>query len=266
MNDTSPQGNRLLIALSIAFSVLTLTTIGFGVSTVVLLNGAHGAVEKPLPTPTPTAEASGETTTIDGFEISAATDFTVEEVALAVQAYNERASVYAVLTNESGAEAAYAFFDVTSYREDGTIVERGLDIVYVPPGDSSILQAELPEDLSEVVSIVMEQTDIEWSAPANGGGVDVTSIASTSSTDHVEVQLTSELDTAAENIDIYVFAHVDDELVGVCHVWADIPAADGSFDDLCDWAPTPIDDPVMGDEIPEDAVFDAYVRLEAPRD
>lgn len=264
MIDPVERPNRLLIVLSIVFSALTITTVGLGISTIVLLNGRAGAAAQPTPTPTPTAAAATGTTTIDGFEISAATDLAVERLALAVVSHSDQVNVYAVLTNENRSEAADAVFDVTSYREDGSIVDRGLDIVYIPPGDSSVLQVELPEDLSDVVSIVIEQTRVDWLPPVNGGTLEVASVEASGLPDLLDVQLTSQLDLPAENTLAYLFAYDGEELIGICEAWGDLPATGGAFEDLCTWAPTPVDDPVMGDALPEDTEFEAYVRLEAP--
>ena len=265
MTESDRKRKGLLIGLSIAFSVLTLTTIAFGASTIFLLatGRATASAPSPSPTPTPTASAGHQSTTIDGFSVSSVSDLSVDHFALAVPSHSEAAHVYALLTNESGSQAADAFFDVTTYREDGSIVERGLDIVYVPPGETGILQVELPEDLSEVVAIVIEQTMVDWLAPAVSGGADVVSATSSGLSELLEVRLSSTLSQPVDGVDVYVVGYVDDEIVGFCDLWADIPESGVAFDDLCDWAPAVSDEPVLADALPEDIEFEAHVRFEA---
>lgn len=264
MSDSAWTHHRLLIGLSIAFSVLTLTAVAFGVATIALL-GNRAAAPGPAPTPTQAAASAPPADIIDGVEITAFSDLAAERFALA-SSYGDSVSVYVLLTNEDGSQAVEAFFDVTTYREDGSIVDRGLDIVYIPPGDTGVLQVELPEDLSEAESIVIEQTAIDLYAPDVAGGAAVVSMESAGLEDVFEVQLTSELSGPVENAFVYVFAYADDEVIGICELWGDIPTGGSAFDGLCDWAPTPIDNPVTDGTLPDGVEFEAYVRMENPQD
>ncbi|MBO0979513.1 hypothetical protein [Microbacterium sp. SD291] len=266
MTDPVQKRKGLLIGLSIAFSVLTLTTVGFGAATIFLLatNGTADAAPSASPTPTPTATPGHASATIQGFDVSAVSDLSVEQFALAIPSHSETANIYALLTNESESQAADAYFDVTTYREDGRIVERGLDIVYVPPGQTGVLQVELPEDLSGVVSIVIEQTIIDWLAPAVSGGAEVVSVTSTGlSDDFLDVQLTSTLSRPVDGADVHLIGYVDDQIVGVCELWTDIPESGVSFEDLCDWSPAVADEPVPAEALPDGIEFEAYVRFDA---
>lgn len=266
MAGPSARRNGLLIGLSIAFSALTLTTIGFGISTIALLAGRGAAITQtdPSPSATPTAQPGQFSTTIDGFEITSTSDFTVERVVLAVESYSGRAVLYAFLTNEDDARAADTFFDVTAYREDGSIVDRELDAVYAPSGETSVLRAELPEDLDEVVTISIEQTSIEWLAAGVTGDVTVDSVTDPDFGGLLEVQLTSGLSGAVEHADVYLVAYDDKDLVGVCKLWTDIPASGSPFEGLCEWSPAAVDDPVMTGSFPDDLEYEAYVRMDAP--
>lgn len=265
MTGPGDQRRGLLIGLSIAFSVLTLTTIGLGAATIALLSFSGSATAAPAtPSPTPSFPPGYAATTIDGYEISAVTDLTVDAFALTVSAYDGDVSLNALMTNEDETRGAQVFFDITAYREDGSIIERGLDIVYAPPGETSIMRSSLP-DLDEAVAITVEQTAIDWLAPDVTGGATVDTVTATGLGDLLEYTLTSTISVPTEYVDLFLVGSLDDEIVGVCTGFEDIPASGVSFEGHCDWENAAIADPIdVEDELPDDVEFRVYVRLDAP--
>lgn len=261
---TAQEKRRLLVGLSIAFGVLTLAAVGFGFTTMQLLGARAAVVAEPTPTPTATPTKKGPpSATIDGYEISAITDLTAERFALTV-GFDGSTKVYTLLTNEDASQAADTSFDVTSYRADGTIVERGSGSVYVQAGASAMLELRLPADLTEVETIVIEQTRLDWSAPDVTGEVTVVAMPGDGDLGVFDVQYTSGLSRPVESVDVYVLVSVDDEIIGVCNGWEDIPASGTSFEGICYWEPAAIEDPVAEGPLPDGVKFEAYVSLDAP--
>lgn len=265
MNTVRSRSDRLLIGLCIAFSVLTLSTIGLGAATLVLRSTSGGTTAEATPTPTPEPSDVRTVTTIDGYEISAVTDLAVERFALSVDA-GGTAHVYAVMTNNDQSRAAKVFVDITTYREDGSIVDRSLDILYAQPGTQTVLASALPDDLDDAVSIVIEQTGVDWLDPGVDPRIEFESLSDPVADDLLEVHLTSVGSETVDYTGIIVFALVDDEVVGVCPANTMIPPSGSTFEMLCNWEPSPVADAVDLEDLPKDIEFIAYTKLDAPFD
>ncbi|WP_309102015.1 hypothetical protein [Microbacterium sp.] len=258
------RSRRLLITLAIACAVLLLTTVGFG-ATAAWLWLDRGTAASAEPTPSPSPGTSGEPTNapqqVRGYEVTVVSEIVFGDFAMTAPDSNGYTILFATMTNESSNQVANHFFDITAYREDGTIIERRSTGAYILPNQTTLFQGIFAEDISDAAAIRIEQSRTEWVEPALTG--DITLDAARSGEEgYIEGDFTSGLSAAAEYSDIFIVGFVEGEIFAVCSDLEDIPAAGGTFAAECYLEPASKGDLVDPGEIPEDATFAAYLSVD----
>jgi len=256
--------NRPLIALSIACAVLLLTTVGLGGTTAWLwLDRETAASAEPTPSPS-TADSADPTNapqSVRGYEVTVVSEVVFDDFAMTAPDSSGYTVLFATMTNESSIHVANHFFDLTAYREDGTIIERRSSGAYILPNQTTIFQGIFAEDISDAAAIRIEQSRTDWVEPALTG--DITLDAARSGDEgYVEAEFTSGLSAAAEYSDIFIVGFVDGEVFAVCSDLEDVPASGATFSAECYLEPASKGDLVDPGEIPDDATFGAYLKVD----
>ncbi|MDQ0644384.1 hypothetical protein [Microbacterium murale] len=258
--------NGLVLALAIVCAVLLITTIGFG-GVAAWLWFDRSAVAAPQPPPTPTstsATAADEPQIVQGIEVSTVSDLVFGSFAMSKITPDDYVGLYATVTNEDPERAAELYFDVTAYAEDGSILDRGPTSVYILPGQVSMFQGVFSSDITDAVSIRVEQTMGEFAEPIMTG--EVTTDKMLGGEGYVEATLVSTLSQVPEYPDVYIAGYVDGKLFGVCSDMPDIPSNAG-FTSGCYLEAVSADSQAEFaefTEFPKDAEFEAYLALDLP--
>ena len=254
--------NTAVIALAIACSVLLLATLGLGATTALLLLGG-GSTSAPEPSPAPTSTTTGTDTTdadatVQGFPVRVFSDLRVHHFALSTG--TGVPTLYALVTNTSSNQVAKTSFDITAYDADGRVIDRTLDIFYLLPDQTSMLDAGFLTDIDDLDHFTIEQLDIEWIDPAITGGATISEARTGDG--YVEADLASTLSTSAEYTEVYAAVFVDDKIVGVCYDLVDFPASAGTLTVSCGLDSAWSDDEVDVEDLPADAEVDVFLKID----
>lgn len=252
--------NTALIALAIACSVLLLSTIGLGVTTALLLQGGSSTAPQPGPAPTSTANgtAGAAAVTVQGYPVEVVSDLRVDHFALASD--TEISTLYALVTNTSSNQVAQASFDVTAYDADGRIIYRTLDLYYLLPDQTTVLDASILAAVDDLDHFTVEQTGIDWIDPAVSGGATI--VEARTGDGYAEADLRSTLSAPAEYTEIYLAVFVDDQIVGICSDLADFPADGGTLTVSCGLDPAHDENEVDVDDLPAGAKVDVFLKID----
>ena len=253
--------NIAVIVLAIACSVLLLSTIGLGVSTALLIQGGSASTPHPTPDPTSTSQgtSAGSTTTeVQDYPVTVASDLRVDHFALASD--SSISTLYALVTNTSSNQVARSSFDITAYDADGRIIYRTLDLFYLLPDQTTVLDASFLTVLDELDHFVVEQLDIEWIDPPLSGGATI--VEARTGDGHAEADLASTLSAAAEYTEVYLAVFVDDELIGICSDLTDFPANGGTLKVSCGLDPAYDKTEVDVEDLPSNAKLDVLLKID----
>lgn len=260
-----------VVALAIACGVLLLAAVGLG-GTAAWLWGERSRVETALAASEKRAAEQAEALEkldigakhqLEAFEVVVISDLELSDPVVTAPDRSGFVALYAPIVNENEEQAADVFFDVTAYSDEGRIIARTPASVYLLPGQTSLFRGILTSDMLEAETIRIEQTSLELQAPSVTGGVVLDSLAASES-GYVEGQLTSTLSQASSFSDLFLVGFVDDKIFAVCSDFPEIPA-NGAFTASCDLEYAS-ENPSTAEEveIPEDAIFDAFLALERP--
>lgn len=260
------QRNTPVIVLSICCAILFATALGFGAATLWLSNVDPAAAVGSTPSPTPTVrtDAESEPQTVQGFEITTVSDLAFDAFTLTGTDADGFTVIYAKVENEDAAQAAEAYFDITAYGPDGRVVGRTPSNMYLLPGQRSLFYGVMASDMTKVERIKIEQTNFDLAPPVVTGGISLDSILG-GDEGLVEATFTSTFSAPSEYAEVYIAGFVDEQLFAVCQDKADIPVNGGTFTVRCRLEPVSTDTPEAIEELPENAVFDAYWELDIPR-
>lgn len=250
-----PRRTGAIIALSIACSILLLTTIGLGVTTAITLWGSPIGIAQPEPTPTSTAEAAPE---VQGHPVIVTSDLTIDHFALDPR--SDLSTLYALVTNEDADQTAQASFDITAYDADGRILHRNIDLVFVFPGETTMLDASFLDPITGVDHFTIEQTSIDWVTPTATAGIAI--VEARTGEGVVEADLTSTAAAATEFSEVYFAVFVDEEIIGVCYDYVDLPAGETTLTARCRLDAAYAEDEVDVEDLPADAVVDVFLKLD----
>lgn len=261
------QRNSAFIVLSIFCAILLATAVGFGAAALWLSNVAPTSAGTPSPDPTPTVGGGAESKpqTVQGFDITTVSDLTFGAFALSATDEDGFTVIYAKIENDDPANAAEVYFDITAYGPDGRVVGRTPSNMYLLPGQRSLFYGIMASDMTKVDRIKIEQTNFDLAPPVVSGDLSVDTILG-GEEGLVEATFTSAFSAPSEYAEVYIAGFVDEQLFAVCQDKADIPAGGGTFTVRCRLDAVSTDrSPQAIDEIPEDAVFDAYWALDIPQ-
>lgn len=262
---TDPHGRRrgpLVLILGILSTVLLVTTIGFGTTTLLLWNQTSA---QPQPTPSPTESEGSDgvvETSVQGIPVRVVSDVIFDKFAMEELSARAHTLLYATVTNSEPDLAATAFFDVTVYAEDGTIIDRSPTNLYLLPGQTSMLNAILGGELDGAASIAIEQTMYSAEPPAFSGGVSLDEVGGGEG-GLVQATFTSNLSAVAEYAEVYIVGFIDGEIYAVCSDYVDAPV-NASFTADCYLDAAWDENRHDVEEFSDDAVFDAYILYDIP--
>lgn len=258
MSTKQPSGRGFVVVLSVVCTVLLLSTLGFGVA-VLLLSAQSPAVAEPSAAASATAvpQNASMQEEVQGraFEIIADPGIEFGGFVMAAGADGDVGVVHALITNTTEAYRDVSF-DVTSYSEDGRIIARYPTSQLLLPGQQAVFQGFIPAEMDEVTRIAVEQTrNSDEDASVSGSIVleDLTVIDGAT----VEATLTSTLDTAVDQADVWIVGTTGGEIFVVGNTIVDIPAG-GEFTARAKLYLATSGDPDEYDEIPADAEYEAY--------
>lgn len=252
-----------VLALAITCAVLLLTTIGFGGAAAWLwFDRSVAAAPESTPTPTPTAKSdAAEPQLVQGIEVTVVSDLEFGAFAMSKLVPDDYVSLYSSVTNPDSDQAAEVFFDITAYAEDGSILDRSPESVYILPGQTTMFEGLFGTDITDATRLVVEQTTGEFTDPVMTGEVVVDDVRGGEG--YVEVTATSTLSQVPEYAAIFIFGSLDGGIFGVCSTYPDVPAG-GSFMAGCELEPVSADSPKTYSDFPKGAEFGAFIALDIP--
>lgn len=260
--DHQPRKRRsALIALAIACSVLLLSTIGLGITTLLLLRGGSAITLAPSPGPTSTtidSDSGAATATVQGYPVTVMSDLRVDHFTLASD--TRVSTLYALVTNTNSNQVAQASFDITAYDADGRVIYRTLDLFYLLPGQTTVMDASFLAALNDLDHVAVEQTRIDWIDPTISGGADI--VEARTGESYVEADLTSTLSASAEYTEVYLVVFVEDEIVGICYDLLDFPASGNALTVSCGLEEAYDEDQVDLDDLPTDTEVDVFLKID----
>lgn len=247
--------NAGIIALSIACVVLLITTTGLGVTTVIALRGSPVGSAPTTPAPSATADTTPD---VQGHPVVVFSDLPVDHFALDPRP--DLSTLYAVVTNDDSDQSVEASFDITAYDADGRILHRTLDLVHLLPGTATMLDASFLDPITDVDHFTIEQTSIEWITPTADAGVTI--VEARTGGGVVEADLTSTASVAVDFAEVYFVIFIDEEIVGVCYDYADLPVGDAALTARCRLDSAYAQNEVDVEDLPADAVVDVFLKLD----
>lgn len=254
-------GNGLLVALSILCAVLLLATLGFGTGAAILsvTNDSAAADPGSTPTPKPTAKVDRDRT-VHGIPVDVVSDIDFGYFFMTNTDAKGFTSLYSQIRNDDETRAVSVFFDVSLYDEDAVLLSRWPSSVYMLPGQVTLFTGVTVGNMLDVASIRIEQTSLSREEPRSTGTV-VLDEARSGDNGLVGGKYTSTLGVEGRAAHVYLVAAVDNEVLGVCWDYENIPAS-GAFDFRCTLDPASRDEPEPITTLPDDAVVASYYTLD----
>ncbi|BDZ39729.1 hypothetical protein [Microbacterium suwonense] len=259
-----------LLTLSIVCAVLLITTVAFGVSTLLM---SRMTIAQAAPTPAPTTSpttAPGATEkpddadrVVQGREVTVVSDLDFGYFFMSRTDAHGYTSLYSQIRNTDAKQAVTVYFDVSLYDDEGTLVSRWPTSSYLLPDQVTLFDSTLAENMLDVASISVEQTGISLDPPATTGTVKMTE-ARGGDGGVVEGAFTSSLSAPDGNAQVAIVGTVDGEVFALCADYVEIPAND-TFTARCTLEPTSRNTPEPIGDLPDDTEITAFYLLDIPR-
>ncbi|MDQ0614353.1 hypothetical protein QF046_001994 [Microbacterium sp. W4I4] len=256
------RGVTLLVTLSIVCAVLLIATVTFGVSTLLVSNAAARPAPTSTKSPKPTEKPADADRVVQGREVEVVSDLDFGYFFMSTTDAHGYTALYSQISNTDAKRAATAFFDVSLYDEDDTLVSRWSANAYLLPGQATLFFSVLAENMLDVASIRVEQTSFELDAPIVTGTVVLDEMRGGDG-GVVEGTFTSTLSAPAEYTEVAILGTVDGEVFALCTDFVDVPA-NGTFTARCTLEPTSRNEPEPIGDFPDEAFFSAFYTLDTP--
>lgn len=256
-------GSALLVTLSIVCGVLLIATISFSTSILLLSLTPTEAGAEPTASMTPAESAEPDPLrTVQGRTVTVVSDIDFGYFFMSNTDARGFTSLYSQIHNDDEEQAVTAFFDISLYDEGHVLVSRWSSNEYLLPGQTTLFNGTVKENMLGVASIAIEQISIDHTPPAATGTLTLDEMRGGDG-GLIEGTFTSTLGAPAEFSTVYLIGAVGDEIFAVCWDYWDLPA-EGEFRARCTLEPTSRDEPEPIGTFPEDAVFTAFYTLDTP--